>query len=132
MGSYSGRLRRPAVAVCSSADSADLAGAIAALLSRWLVWNSDVLPQRRCFGWKGKVVNIDMERLPDFLTVEEAAAILRIGRTKAYQLVNLGFATEGREGLPARRVGRQVRIPLRALEAMNGGPLGPRGSSSPS
>ena len=94
------------------------------------MWNSDVLPQRRCFGWKGKVVNIDMERLPDFLTVEEAAAILRIGRTKAYQLVNLGFATEGREGLPARRV-RQVRIPLRALEAMNGGPLSPRRSPSP-
>ncbi len=73
---------------------------------------------------------MEMERLPDFLTVEEAAAILRIGRTKAYQLVNLGFATGGREGLPARRIGRQVRIPLRELEAMNGGPLTPRRSSS--
>jgi excisionase family DNA binding protein len=76
-----------------------------------------------------KVVNMDMERLPDFLTVEEAAAILRIGRTKAYQLVNLGFATGGREGLPAQRIGRQVRIPLRELEALNGGPLRLRRSS---
>ena len=59
-------------------------------------------------------MNIDMERLPDFLTVEEAASILRIGRTKAYQLVNLGFATDGREvsrhvALVGRSVSRCVR-----------------------
>jgi excisionase family DNA binding protein len=74
-------------------------------------------------------VNMEMEPLPDFLTVDEAAAILRISRANAYQLVGLGFATDGREGIRALRVGRQIRVPLRELEVLNGGPLTPRRAS---
>ena len=40
------------------------------------------------------------EALPEFLTVEEAAALLRIGRTKAYALAKQWRDTDGRTGLP--------------------------------
>lgn len=60
---------------------------------------------------------------PDFLTVEEAADVLRIGRTSAYQLTRLYLDTDGQDGVPAARVGRQVRVPRCRLESMLGGPL---------
>jgi len=63
------------------------------------------------------------EPLPDFLTVEEAAAILRIGRTAAYGLARQWRATDGREGLPVVAFGRLLRVPRAALEAVAGGPL---------
>ena len=62
---------------------------------------------------------------PDFLTIEQAAAILRIGRTAAYALVHRYFATDGAEGVPAIRVGYQLRVPRAALERWHGGPLTP-------
>jgi excisionase family DNA binding protein len=42
------------------------------------------------------------------LTVREAAAILRIGRTQLYAAVARGE-------LPALRIGRSIRIPTQAL-----------------
>ena len=63
------------------------------------------------------------EPLPDFLTVEEAAAILRIGRTAAYGLARQWRATDGKEGLPVVAFGRLLRVPRAALEAVAGGPL---------
>ena len=42
---------------------------------------------------------------PFLYTVEEAAGLLRIGRTLAYELVQRFESSEGREGLPAVRVG---------------------------
>lgn len=42
------------------------------------------------------------------VTVEEAAEMLAIGRTKAYEMVRSGE-------LPTMRIGRVVRIPLEAL-----------------
>ena len=48
---------------------------------------------------------------PDFLTVEEAAAVLRIGRTSAYRQARRYLATKGAEGLCAYRFGKQIRIP---------------------
>ena len=60
---------------------------------------------------------------PDFLTVEEAAAVVRIGRTAAYRLARLYLATAGVSGLPVVRLGRQLRVPLCSLEAMKGGPI---------
>jgi excisionase family DNA binding protein len=62
---------------------------------------------------------------PDFLIVEQAAAILRIGRTAAYALAGRYIATDGKEGMPAIRVGKQLRVPRTALERWLGGPLTP-------
>jgi hypothetical protein len=61
--------------------------------------------------------------LPDFLTVVEAARLLRIGRTSAYLLAQQWLYSDGREGLPVVRVGRQLRVPRRALERLAGGEL---------
>ncbi len=41
-----------------------------------------------------------MAGVPDLLTVEEAARVMRIGRTKAYALAREWRATNGRSGLP--------------------------------
>jgi len=60
---------------------------------------------------------------PDFFTVEEAARILRIGRTAAYELARKWRATDGREGLPVVIFGRLLRVPRTALEAISGGQL---------
>lgn len=59
----------------------------------------------------------------DFYTVEEAARILRIGRTAAYGLARAWRETDGLEGLPVVAFGRLLRVPRAALEAMCGGPL---------
>jgi len=61
--------------------------------------------------------------LPDFLTVEEAARVLRIGRTSAYAQAARYEETDGAEGLPVVRVGRLLRVPRARLEAFAGGPL---------
>lgn len=64
-----------------------------------------------------------MSDLPDFLTVEEAARVLRIGRTAAYEQTKRFEETEGQEGIPVIRVGRLMRVPRAALEQWSGGPL---------
>lgn len=48
-----------------------------------------------------------------FLRVEEAAKVLRIGRTLAYEM-----AADGR--LPVIRVGKQLRVPRRKFEEQFG------------
>lgn len=63
--------------------------------------------------------------LPDLLTVEEAAAVLRIGRSKAYDLARQWRASGGANGLPVLDFGNVLRVPRHALEAMVGGPLHP-------
>lgn len=68
--------------------------------------------------------------IPNFLTVEEAARILRIGRT--YEQTRRYEETDGREGIPVIRVGRLMRVPRAALERWNGGPLtGPEPDTKP-
>ena len=62
---------------------------------------------------------------PDFLTVEQAAQIVRIGRTTAYGQARLYIATGGADGLPAIRIGNQLRVPRAQLERWHGGPLTP-------
>ncbi|KAA0233126.1 MAG: DNA-binding protein [Actinobacteria bacterium] len=49
--------------------------------------------------------------LPDFLTVEETAAVLRIGRTSAYAEIRRWERTGGAAGIPSVRFGRSVRVP---------------------
>ena len=63
------------------------------------------------------------EQLPDLLTVEEAARVLRIGRTAAYGLARVWRETGGREGLPVVNLGRLLRVPRSALEAATGAEL---------
>jgi len=61
--------------------------------------------------------------VPDLLTIEEAALVLRIGRTVAYEQARLWRATGGRIGIPNIEVGRQYRVPRAALETMIGRPV---------
>lgn len=64
-----------------------------------------------------------MEGLPDLLTIEEAARVIRVGRTKAYAMAQEWRATGGQSGLPVVDFGHVLRVPLRQLEAMVGAPL---------
>lgn len=63
------------------------------------------------------------ERPPALLTIEEAGALLRIGRTKAYAMAREWRATGGRSGLPVVDLGSVLRVPLKALEEMTGADL---------
>lgn len=56
-----------------------------------------------------------LEGLPAVLTVEEAAAVLRIGRGAAYELARRFRETGGRDGLPVVAFGRTLRVPRAAL-----------------
>jgi Helix-turn-helix domain len=53
--------------------------------------------------------------LPLVLTVEEAARVLRIGRTLAYSLARRYETSGGVAGLPVIRLGSCLRVPRRAL-----------------
>ncbi len=52
-----------------------------------------------------------------YLTVEQAAKQLQIGRTLAYRLADEYLATDGRSGLPVKRFGRLLRVLRSDLEA---------------
>jgi hypothetical protein len=54
------------------------------------------------------------------LTVEEAARLIRVGRTKAYAMTREWRATNGRSGLPVVDFGNVLRVPRRALEELIG------------
>ena len=53
--------------------------------------------------------------LPLMLTVEQARDVLGIGRSLAYGEVRRYLATDGREGIPAVRIGSAIRIPRAGL-----------------
>jgi len=61
--------------------------------------------------------------LPDVLTIEEAARVLRVGRTAAYEQARVWRETQGQAGLPNFRMGDALRVPAAALEKMLGRPL---------
>ena len=52
---------------------------------------------------------------PDFLTMEETAQILRIGRNQVYELARVWRATGGERGVPVVELGRRLRVPKAAL-----------------
>ncbi len=63
-----------------------------------------VVPDPPCF-----------DELPEVLTVEEAAKVLRIGRGAAYALARQWQDSGGRQGLPVVRLGRSLRVPRAGL-----------------
>jgi hypothetical protein len=62
-------------------------------------------------------------RPPDFLTLEEAAAVLRVGRSTAYREANAFEASGGKTGIPVIRYGKLFRVPRCRLEEQLGGPI---------
>ena len=60
---------------------------------------------------------------PDFLTLDEAAAVLRVGRSTAYREANAFERSGGRTGIPVIRFGKQFRVPRCRLEEQLGGPI---------
>ena len=63
------------------------------------------------------------DRIPDFLTIEEAARLLRIGRTKAYAMSQEWRVTQGESGLKVCDIGGQLRVPRAWLEATLDAPV---------
>lgn len=57
---------------------------------------------------------------PALYTVEEAARLLRIGRTKAYAMTRQWRDSGGRAGLPVVDFGHLLRVPRAALEDLLG------------
>jgi hypothetical protein len=53
---------------------------------------------------------LDLTDLPLMLTIDEAAAVLRISRTSAYKLAQLHRTTRGTEGLPHVRLGSRLLV----------------------
>jgi hypothetical protein len=58
-----------------------------------------------------------------FFTIEEAARVLRIGRTAAYLGAKRYRETAGAEGLPVVVICGSLRVPGGWLEEMAGGPI---------
>ena len=58
----------------------------------------------------------DWGKLPILLKVDEAMRVLRIGRSKAYEMTTLYETSGGTKGLPCLRMGDLLRIPRFALE----------------
>lgn len=56
-----------------------------------------------------------LDDLPPFMTIEQTAKVLQIGRSKAYELAAQWENTSGAAGIPCVRVGYQRRVPKAAL-----------------
>jgi len=65
-----------------------------------------------------EVVLGSLDEYPLLLTVEEAAGVLRIGRSLAYELARLYESSDGHDGIPMMRVGALMRVPRWALAEM--------------
>lgn len=74
--------------------------------------------------WMHPASSRSPRRLDDFgdiLTIEEAAAVLRISRGAAYDAARRWRATRA-EGLPVIQIGRRLLVPRTALETVLGRP----------
>ena len=61
-----------------------------------------------------------MGKPPALLTIEEACALLRVGRTKGYAMAKEWRDSGGASGLPVIDFGDVLRVPLVGLEQMTG------------
>jgi excisionase family DNA binding protein len=73
--------------------------------------------------------------VPEVLTIDEAAQLLRIGRNNAYALAREWLASDGAHGIPVVRLGRSLRVPRAALQRLlddtaGTGPAVPSGKAS--
>ena len=66
-----------------------------------------------------------MGEMPTFLTVEQAAKVLQLGRSKAYELTVEWERSGGKSGIPFVWFGNQKRVPLDALMRWVDGQLDP-------
>jgi hypothetical protein len=64
---------------------------------------------------RGVAVEQALAHLPLMLTVEQTCEVLGIGRSLAYAQARRYLATQGREGIPAVRIGTALRIPRTGL-----------------
>lgn len=69
----------------------------------------------------------ETETSSEVLTIDEAAAILRISRNAAYAAARQWRATGGDAGLPCIEIGRTLRVPRAALEQLLHTPPGVSG-----
>jgi hypothetical protein len=60
-------------------------------------------------------LELALDRYPLLLTIEEAAEVLRISRSLAYELARRYEATDGTAGITVMRVGACLRAPRWAL-----------------
>jgi excisionase family DNA binding protein len=67
-----------------------------------------------------EVAAVTLADAPDFLTVEETAQVLRLGRTQVYELTRAWRATGGQRGLPVVEFGRRLRVPKTELLRLAG------------
>lgn len=62
----------------------------------------------------------ETETSTEVLTVDEAAAILRISRNAAYAAARQWRTTGGKAGLPCIEIGRSLRVPRADLDRLLG------------
>ena len=63
---------------------------------------------------------VDSDDTIEVLTIEEAAAILRISRNAAYAAARQWRATGGKTGIPCIEIGRTLRVPRADLDRLLG------------
>ena len=87
------------------------------------MWRHEIRVSQACVDVRAnRATEID-ERPPDLLTVEEAGAVLRLSRGKAYELAHEFLNTQGASGIPVLRLCRVMRVPRAALEEIIGAPI---------
>jgi hypothetical protein len=59
-----------------------------------------------------------VDALPVVLTVDEAASLLRIGRSQAYTLARRFLDSDGHDGIPVVLFGSSMRVPTTSLLRM--------------